>query len=48
MARYQSLYGSLAGVVILVIWVYYSAVIILIGAEIASIAQGDNIAEEPR
>jgi len=38
-ANYSSLYGSLAGLVILIVWVYYSAIIILVGAEIVSMAQ---------
>lgn len=43
-ANYASLYGSLAGIIILVVWVYYSAMIILIGAEIACLARGKQAA----
>ncbi|MDH7568966.1 MAG: YihY/virulence factor BrkB family protein [Armatimonadota bacterium] len=35
--NYSSVYGSLGGLVILVMWVYYSAVILLLGAEVAAI-----------
>ena len=34
-AHYNKVYGSLGGVVILVMWVYYTAVILLLGAEVA-------------
>ncbi|HZO88788.1 MAG TPA: YihY/virulence factor BrkB family protein [Chthonomonadaceae bacterium] len=33
---YDRLYGSLSGLVILVVWMYYSMVILLLGAEIAA------------
>jgi len=33
---YDRLYGSLSGVVILVVWIYYSMAILLLGAEIAA------------
>lgn len=36
---FQSLYGSLAGVVILIVWIYYSCWVTLIGAEIAALTQ---------
>jgi membrane protein len=32
---YDKVYGSLGGLVILILWIYYSAVILLLGAEIA-------------
>lgn len=38
-AGYGSLYGSLAGTVVLVIWLYLAAAIMLVGAEIAVVLQ---------
>lgn len=35
---YNSIYGSLGGLVILVMWVYLSAVMLLLGAEVASVS----------
>jgi membrane protein len=32
---YDKVYGSLGGLVILILWIYYSAIILLLGAEIA-------------
>jgi membrane protein len=32
-ARYQLLYGSIASIIILLVWIYYSAFIIIMGAE---------------
>ncbi len=37
-ARYDMIYGPLGGLVILVMWVYYSAAILLLGAEVASVS----------
>lgn len=45
LANFAYLYGSLAGLIILIIWVYYTSIIILIGAEIASLAQGKAAAK---
>jgi len=35
-ARYQLVYGSLAGVIVFLVWVYVAAVVFLLGAEVAS------------
>lgn len=35
-ARYQTFYGSLAGLVLLLLWFYYSAFTLLLGAEISA------------
>ncbi len=35
-AGFESIYGPLSGLVILVLWVYYSMVILLLGAEVAA------------
>ncbi len=35
--NYNKVYGSLGGLVILVMWVYYSAVILLVGGEVAGV-----------
>jgi membrane protein len=34
---YDKLYGSLGGIVILILWVYYSSMILLLGAEVAEL-----------
>ena len=36
-ARFSVVYGSLAGLVLLMFWIYYSALIMLVGAEIAAV-----------
>jgi membrane protein len=36
-ARYNAIYGSLAGLVILMIWIYYSSIVTVIGAEVAAL-----------
>ncbi len=46
---YDRLYGSLSSLVILVVWMYYSMAILLLGAEIAadySHKRGDRVGEE--
>lgn len=35
-ASYQSVYGSLASVIVLLVWIYISTIIIIIGAELSS------------
>ena len=32
----NKIYGSLAGIIILVLWVYYSAYILIVGAEVGA------------
>ena len=32
-ANYQLLYGSIASIIILLVWIYYSAFILILGAE---------------
>lgn len=36
-AKYNSIYGPLAGIVILMVWIYYSSMVTIIGAEIAAL-----------
>ena len=47
---YDRLYGSLSGLVILVVWTYYSMVILMLGAEVAAdyaaLGKGLEVAEE--
>jgi membrane protein len=38
-ANYNKLYGSLGGLVALIFWIYYSSMILLLGAEIAKLYQ---------
>jgi membrane protein len=38
-ARYNQVYGSLGAVILLLIWINYSAIIIILGAELTSIIQ---------
>jgi membrane protein len=35
-ANYQQIYGSLASVIILLAWIYFSALILVLGAEFSS------------
>ena len=42
---YEHLYGSLTGVVVLMLWVYFSAVILLMGAELAAAYHFDTGAQ---
>lgn len=44
-ARYHILYGSIAGIVILVTWIYITSVVILLGGEINALSQ---IKKEPK
>lgn len=37
LTRYQSTYGSVAGVVLTMLWIYFSSLILLIGAELAAV-----------
>jgi membrane protein len=46
-ARYQLVYGSLAGVVIFLVWAYLAAVIFLLGAEISRCASGGAASGNP-
>ena len=41
-ARYHILYGSIAGIVILVTWIYITSLVILLGGEINSLSDIDN------
>ncbi len=38
-ARYNQIYGSLGTVIILLVWINYSAIIVVLGAELASVIQ---------
>lgn len=35
-ANYNQVYGSLGGVILLLLWIYYSSIIVILGAEMAS------------
>lgn len=37
-ANYNMIYGSLGGLIVLVVWIYYSAAILLFGGEVASVS----------
>lgn len=39
-AHYSAIYGSLAGLVLLLIWIYFSAMLTILGAEMASLYAG--------
>jgi len=39
-AAYSKVYGSLAGIILFLVWINYSAIITILGAELASIAAG--------
>ncbi|MCL5103917.1 MAG: YihY/virulence factor BrkB family protein [Armatimonadetes bacterium] len=39
-AHYSAIYGSLAGVILLLVWIYYSAIVTIMGAEVASVKAG--------
>jgi membrane protein len=51
-ANYSALYGSLGTVVIMMVWIYYSSIVTVIGAEVAAIdahvAQPDRPISEPQ
>jgi membrane protein len=56
-SSYNETYGSLAGVIVLMLYVYYSALIMLVGAEMNQVIEwhipggkdeGDKIPEEDR
>ena len=35
--HYDKLYGTLGGLIILILWIYYTSMILLLGAEVASL-----------
>ncbi|MCE5199768.1 MAG: YihY/virulence factor BrkB family protein [Armatimonadota bacterium] len=39
-ANYSRVYGSLAGVILLLLWIYYSSIITILGAELSSVKVG--------
>ncbi len=47
--RYEAAYGSVAGVVVTMLWIYYASMIVLLGAEVgATIRDGqDAVGEKP-
>ncbi|MCX6345459.1 MAG: YihY/virulence factor BrkB family protein [Armatimonadetes bacterium] len=44
-ANYSAVYGSLAGVFILMIWIHYSVIVTMLGAEVGSICAGRRDAQ---
>jgi membrane protein len=42
-ANYNQVYGSLGGVILLLLWIYYSSIIVILGAEIASMRSRHQI-----
>lgn len=44
---YGRVYGSLGGIIILILWIYYSSILLLYGAQIAQI-YGEHHPEEPK
>jgi membrane protein len=42
-ANYSAVYGSLAGVILLLVWIYYSAIVVIMGAEVASVYAGRRV-----
>ncbi|MCL5102665.1 MAG: YihY/virulence factor BrkB family protein [Armatimonadetes bacterium] len=42
-ANYSAVYGSLAGVILLLVWIYYSAIVTILGAEVASVWAGRRL-----
>jgi membrane protein len=45
-AGYGSLYGSLAGTVVVGVWIYVTATVMLLGAELAVVLQDPDRVEE--
>lgn len=41
-ARYEVVYGALGGVIVLLLWLWLSAVVVLLGAEINAVIRGDH------
>lgn len=41
-ADYSRIYGSLGSVILLLIWINYSAIVVILGAEVASVWQGKH------
>ena len=39
LANYSKVYGSLGGIILLVVWINYSAVVTILGAEVASVTE---------
>lgn len=39
-AYYSAIYGSLAGMILLLVWIYYSSIVAIMGAEVASVYAG--------
>lgn len=46
-AGYDKIYGSLGGLVLLVFWIYYSSMILLLGAEVAKLHNDMRLAHDP-
>jgi membrane protein len=47
-AAYQQIYGPIAGAIVVVFWIYYSAVILVLGAELVSVLQNVHPRESLR
>jgi len=44
-AYYSAIYGSLAGIILLLVWIYYSSTLAILGAEVASVYAGRRSCE---
>jgi membrane protein len=47
LGSYSIVYGSLSAAAILLVWTYYSAAVLLLGAEVASLLEGDSPPLQP-
>jgi membrane protein len=45
-AHFSRIYGSLAGIVVIVFWIYYLSIIVVLGAEVASVWTRRNLSKD--
>ena len=45
-AYYSAIYGSLAGIILLLVWIYFSSIVAILGAEVASVYAGRRSSQE--
>ncbi len=46
--RYEAAYGSVAGVIVTMLWIYYASMIVLLGAEVGATIRDSQAAKEQR